>query len=89
MWSRGLVKSQDEIDKAFGESLKALRVSLGMTQEVLAAQADVDQSKLSSVERLGPGEVSWVRLCRIADALGAVVEVNLRSDRPDRPPRKS
>jgi transcriptional regulator with XRE-family HTH domain len=69
---------QHEFDSAVGTALKELRKARGLSQEALAAEADLDQSLLSKVERLGPGAVGWQRFCRIASALGCDVEVRLK-----------
>lgn len=72
------ISRQHEFDSAVGTALKELRKARGLSQEALAAEAEVDQSLLSKVERLGPGPVGWHRFCRIASALGCEVEVRLK-----------
>lgn len=68
---------QNELDIAAGTALRQARIAKGLSQEGLAADADLDQSLLSKVERLGPSQVRWTRFCRIAAALGLDVEVRL------------
>jgi transcriptional regulator with XRE-family HTH domain len=72
------MESQDDLDRAAGSALKALRQQSGLSQEDLATDANIDQSRLSKVERLGPSVIGWRRFCRIASALGMVVEVRFR-----------
>jgi transcriptional regulator with XRE-family HTH domain len=68
---------QDELDRAVGAVIRELRNARGLSQEALAAEADLDQSLLSKVERLGPGAIGWQRFCRIASVLGCEVELRL------------
>ncbi len=70
--------SQAEQDKAAGAALRELRQRAGLSQEELADTANVDQSLLSKVERLGPGSVGWTRFCRIAHELGYEVEISFK-----------
>lgn len=49
-----------------------------MSQEDLALEADMDQSMLSKLERLGPSAMSYRYLCKLAAAMGCVVEINFR-----------
>ncbi|MGJ4880287.1 helix-turn-helix domain-containing protein [Bradyrhizobium sp. HKCCYLRH1065] len=70
---------QEERDAEAGRALKAIRLARGLTQEDLAAQADLDQSALSKVERLGPG-ASWKQFCRVAAALGCEITLSIKSD---------
>ena len=69
---------QDDLDRAVGAALRELRKARGLSQEELASEADIDQSLLSKVERLGPGYLGWNRFCRIAGVLGQEVELRLR-----------
>jgi transcriptional regulator with XRE-family HTH domain len=71
--------SQREQDRSLGEQLKALRMAAGLSQEQLAADAGLDQSLVSKIERLGPGAAAWHRVCRIAEVLGYQLEVQLRA----------
>jgi transcriptional regulator with XRE-family HTH domain len=63
---------------AAGNQLRTLREQKGLSQEKLAAEAGVDQSGLSKVERLGPQLFGWTVLIRIAQALGCTVEISFR-----------
>jgi len=73
------METQDELDRAAGSALKELRERSGRSQEDLAAEANIDQSMLSKIERLGPSATGWRRFCMVASALGAVVEIKLRA----------
>lgn len=75
------MKPQDELDRAAGAALKALRTEADRSQEDVAAEAEVDQSMLSKIERTGPAATSWARFVRVAEALGQEVEVRLRPRR--------
>ena len=74
----GLMNKQDQLDQEAGAALKELRISSGRSQEALAADAGVDQSQLSKMERHGPGAGTWRRFRQIANALGYEVEICLR-----------
>ena len=78
------MSTQDDLDRAFGEALRALRTTKGMSQESLAIAAEVDQSRLSKVERGGPSMIGWTGLRRIADALGHDIEINFRLRVPEK-----
>jgi transcriptional regulator with XRE-family HTH domain len=69
---------QDELNKAAGAALRKLREIQGLSQERVAIDADVDQSRLSKVEHLGPTGISWQTFCRIAAVLGHEVEIRFR-----------
>jgi transcriptional regulator with XRE-family HTH domain len=72
------METQDDLDRAAGSALKQLRQRAGRSQEDLADDANIDQSMLSKVERLGPSATGWRRFCAVADALGLLVEVKFR-----------
>lgn len=66
-------------DKAFhksGQRIRSLREKAQMTQEELSFAANIDQSTLSKLERIGPQVVSWQKLESVARALRCVVEVS-------------
>jgi len=73
------MSTQDDALRAAGAQLRALREARGMSQEDLSLDADVDQSTLSKMERLGPQAVSWSKLIKVADVLGCVIEISFRS----------
>lgn len=73
-----VVTGQNDLDRAAGAALRELRKARGLSQEELAAEAGVDQSLLSKVERLGPVSIGWSGFCQIAEVLGQRVEVRLR-----------
>jgi len=47
------METQDELDRAAGSALRELRERSGLSQEGLAIDANVDQSRLSKIERSG------------------------------------
>jgi transcriptional regulator with XRE-family HTH domain len=61
---------QDEIKRAFGARMRALRKARDLTQEELAFASGLDRSYLGAIER-GEKNVSLINIRRIADALGA------------------
>lgn len=69
---------QEKAWKEAGERLKQLRLSAGMSQEDVSFDANLDQSTLSKVERMGPHIISFSKLVSVAEALDCVVEVNFR-----------
>lgn len=52
-----------------GEGVRALREAAGLSQEALADAAGIDRSHMSRIER-GKRNVSFLNICRIAEALG-------------------
>lgn len=58
-----------DIRVIFGERLREIRLKKGVSQEALAADADLHRTYVSSVER-GERNVSIVNIARLADALG-------------------
>lgn len=61
---------QQEIKKAFGARLKALRKARDLSQEEVALSCDLDRSYVGRIER-GKANVSLVNIRRLAEALGA------------------
>ncbi len=59
----------ENIKTAFGDRLRAIRISKDLSQEKLAELADLDRTYISGVER-GIRNVSLVNICRLANALG-------------------
>lgn len=53
---------------AFGGAVRSRRLALGLTQEVLALDAGIDRSYISSVER-GCQNIGLVTAARVAQAL--------------------
>ena len=70
---------QSDLDKAAGAALRELRIAAGLSQEDISFAADIDQSTLSKVERLGPAAVGWARFCRIVEALGHEVQITYQT----------
>lgn len=71
--------NQAEAFAAAGASIRALRERKGLSQEKLSLDAEVDQSTVSKVERLGPQSMGWAKLVRLAEVLGCVIEVKFTS----------
>ena len=63
-----------DIKKQFGESVKSLRSSLGISQETLAERADLHRTYISDVER-GTRNLSLESIIRLAAALEVSVPV--------------
>jgi transcriptional regulator with XRE-family HTH domain len=61
------------VAKRFGERVKKLRLKKGMSQEALAAEAELDRAFVSGIER-GIENPSLFTIQQIADALGISVE---------------
>lgn len=58
-----------DVKRHFGHKVRELRVSAGLTQEVLAEKAELDRSYVGSVER-GERNLSIENVCRLATAIG-------------------
>ena len=61
-----------DIQKLFGDRMKEIRLAKGVSQEALAAAADLHRTYVSSVER-GERNVSIVNIARLADALNVPI----------------
>jgi hypothetical protein len=61
---------QEELGRALGARVKEIRLAEGLSQEELSFKAEVDQSRLSKLERLGPEAIGWRGFCRVVAALG-------------------
>lgn len=61
------------------QDLAALRVSQGLSQTQLAAQLGITQSAIAQLETAQPKNVELRTLVRVATALGAHVEVSIRT----------
>jgi transcriptional regulator with XRE-family HTH domain len=70
--------TQNEAFAGAGKTIRKARESKGFSQEALALKINADQSVLSRVERIGPHEISWNKLLKIAEALDCIIEVNFR-----------
>lgn len=56
--------------KLLGENVRASRLSMNISQEELAFQAELDRTYISQIER-GIGNPSLLVLLKISDVLGA------------------
>ena len=65
-------KAEDAVKAAFGQRVRELRVSNGLSQEGLALACSLDRTYIGGVER-GERNVSLVNIKRIADALHVAV----------------
>jgi len=61
----------------FGQRLRELRKSIGLSQEALAHQAGLDRSYAGGVER-GEYNISLLNICLLAEALGVAPHELLR-----------
>lgn len=64
--------SVKDIRHLYGERLRQIRTEKGISQEALAAAADLHRTYVSSVER-GERNVSIVNIARLADALSTPI----------------
>jgi transcriptional regulator with XRE-family HTH domain len=60
---------QEELKRAFGARLRALRKARKLSQEGVALKAGLDRSYVGQIER-GEANLSLVNIHRIAEALG-------------------
>jgi transcriptional regulator with XRE-family HTH domain len=70
-----------------GDRIRAIREARGMTQDQLAADADISKGFLSEVEN-NKRNISSEDLLRIANVLGASVDYLLRGETKDQPRRE-
>ena len=52
-----------------GDAIRAARVEIGLSQESLAAESELDRSYLGGIER-GEHNLTLMNLCKIATSLG-------------------
>jgi len=70
--------------KVLGERIREMRKVKNLTQEDLAYESDIDRSYIGGVER-GERNLSFDKLCQIANALGcdvAALTKGLPKDKP-------
>lgn len=73
----------EQVQIRLAEDIKAARRAVGMSQEALALQADVDRTYVSQLER-GIANPSLFVLFRLANVLGCSLNVSLeRSETKD------
>lgn len=60
------------ITKKFGQRIKELRASTGLSQEKFALQIDMDRTYYASVES-GKRNISIINIKKIADGLGVTL----------------
>ena len=59
----------DQLLKEFGLRVKSARLSMGLSQEKLAFECDLDRTYISSIER-GKRNLSLINIHKLATALG-------------------
>lgn len=59
----------EDVNRQFGESVRELRKSAGLSQEELADLAELDRSYVGCIER-GERNLSIENVCRLARAIG-------------------
>jgi len=68
---------------AFGRKVRAIRKEKGLSQEALAALADIDRSYMGHIER-GEKNITLTKIYQISDALGvSACELFSESDSSD------
>jgi transcriptional regulator with XRE-family HTH domain len=67
-----MARRADPLLRTIGQTIRALRIERGLSQEALGALAHIDRSYMSSVER-GLRNVSVLNIARIAAALDVPV----------------
>ena len=60
--------ADDPVLVALGEAIRRARIGIGLSQEVLAVDADLDRSYVGGIER-GEHNLSVMNFVKIADAL--------------------
>lgn len=59
---------EEQLIKEFGQRVKSARLSLGLSQEELAFECDLDRTYISSIER-GKRNLSLINIHKLARAL--------------------
>ncbi len=75
-----MAKSFDDLRAELANEIKQSRRRLGLTQEALALQAEVDRTYVSQLER-GIANPSILILHRISTVLGMDLSISLRGTR--------
>jgi transcriptional regulator with XRE-family HTH domain len=68
----------NEVLVDLGVAIRAARTELGLSQEVLAIDAELDRSYVGGIER-GEHNLSFINLQKIAKALGTKPSILLKS----------
>lgn len=78
------MKSTQNPKVQFGQRLRELRKSSGLSQEALAYAAELDRSYVGGVER-GEYNISLVNICILARALGVLPHELLKFSEEGKP----
>lgn len=70
------IAATDQLQRIVHELLVRRR-KLDVTQQQLATALDMQQSRISEIERLSSGDISFMRLLLIAEALGVRLELRI------------
>ena len=63
---------------ALGEAIREARVGMGLSQETMALNADLDRSYVGGVER-GENNITVMNLCKLAKALSLTTAALLKA----------
>ncbi len=63
------MKQSERLQAAFGKAMRDARMTLGISQEELAARADLHRTYVGDIER-GKRNLSLVNMAKVAEALG-------------------
>lgn len=63
-----MTKNEEKLKKSFGSALRLFRMNVGLSQETLAQEADLDRSFISMLER-GTRQPSLTTIFDLSEAL--------------------
>ncbi|MEW6245149.1 MAG: helix-turn-helix transcriptional regulator [Nitrospirota bacterium] len=63
------MKHSERLQAAFGKAMRGARMALGISQEELAARAQLHRTYVGDIER-GKRNLSLVNMVKVAEALG-------------------